>query len=110
MRLGYAEIASKVSMNVLGVIFDSKPNWSEKVSSAVMKANRSLNALKLKRKYFSDLNCYNYSLFFIIGSCYLNMLQVIHIHTINEHYHIYHSNIDVRTTDLNIAYPQEMLM
>jgi hypothetical protein len=47
---------------------------------------------------------YLYSLFFIIGSCYLNMLQVIHIYILLMNiYHIYHSNIDVRTTDLNIA-------
>ena len=53
IRLGYAEIASKASMNVLGVIFDPKLNWSEQVSSAVMKFNKSLNAIKLIRKYFT---------------------------------------------------------
>jgi hypothetical protein len=53
IRLGFSEIASKASMNVPGVIFDSKLSWSEQVSSAVMKANKSLNAIKLIRKYFT---------------------------------------------------------
>ena len=40
-------------MNVLGVLFDSKLNWSDQVSSAILKANKSLNAIKLIRKFFS---------------------------------------------------------
>jgi hypothetical protein len=39
------QIFSKKSMNVLGVTFDSKFNWCVQVSSVVMKANRSLNAI-----------------------------------------------------------------
>jgi hypothetical protein len=46
IRLGYAEIASKASMYLLGVIFDSSFNWSEQISFAVMKAIKSLNAIK----------------------------------------------------------------
>ena len=53
IRLGHAVITSKASMNVLGVLFDSKLNWSDQVSSAIMKANKSLNAIKLIRKFFS---------------------------------------------------------
>ena len=45
-------ISSKPTMNVLGVIFDSKLNWNAQVSNAIMKANRSLYAIKLLTKYF----------------------------------------------------------
>ena len=40
-------------MNVLGVIFDSKLQWTEHVSKAVQKSSRSLNALKIIRKFFN---------------------------------------------------------
>ena len=40
-------IPSKKSMNVLGVMFDSKLNWSEHVSHSIMKSNKALCALRL---------------------------------------------------------------
>ena len=46
-------IRSKNTMNVLGVIFDSKLQWSAQVSNTIMKANRSLSAIKLIKKYFT---------------------------------------------------------
>jgi hypothetical protein len=49
-----AELILRGSMNVLGVIFESKLNWSEKVETAVMKANKSLNARKLISRFFSS--------------------------------------------------------
>jgi hypothetical protein len=45
-------ITSK-QMNVLGIIFDSKLQWNAQVSSCLKKANKSLFALKLIRKYFN---------------------------------------------------------
>jgi hypothetical protein len=55
--------------------------------------------------------CFYYSLFFIMGSCYLNVLQVIyHIHTLSMNIITYITVIDVRMTNLNIAYPHEEMM
>ena len=45
-------IVSKTSMNVLGVVFDSKLTWSNQVSNAITKANKSLCALRLLKRYF----------------------------------------------------------
>jgi hypothetical protein len=44
---------------VLGVIFDATMSWTKHVQTAVMKANRALNALKLIRKYFNVNEFYN---------------------------------------------------
>ena len=41
-------------MNVLGVIFDSKLNWQPHVAMAIVKAKKSLFALRLLRKYFDN--------------------------------------------------------
>jgi hypothetical protein len=46
-------ITSKKTINVLGVIFDVRLKWNEQVAKAIEKSKRSLNALKLLRKYFS---------------------------------------------------------
>jgi hypothetical protein len=50
-------------------------------------------------------------IFFILYSGVMLLERVTghisYILTINEHYHIYHSIIDERTTNLNTAYPQE---
>ena len=40
-------ITSRKSMNVLGVEFDSKLNWSQQVTNTIVKSNKALCALKL---------------------------------------------------------------
>jgi hypothetical protein len=55
IRCDYTRICKdciKISMNVLGVIFAAKLNWSELVPTSVMKAKRSLNTINLIGKYF----------------------------------------------------------
>lgn len=47
-------VSSKKMINVLGVTFDSKLNWSTHVALTIKKANKALNAIKLIRKYFSS--------------------------------------------------------
>ena len=49
-----SEILSKKSMNVLGVTFDSKLNWSIHVANSISKANKALFALRLIKKFFTD--------------------------------------------------------
>ena len=44
-------IQSKKSMNVLGVIFDSKLTWSEQTSNAILKSNKALCAIRLIKQY-----------------------------------------------------------
>ena len=40
-------------MNVLGVTFDSKLNWSIQVANSISKANKALFALRLIKKFFT---------------------------------------------------------
>ena len=46
-------ITAKNEINVLGITFDSKMQWGPQVSRAIKGANRSLQAVKLIRKYFT---------------------------------------------------------
>ena len=64
-----ATIATKKTINVLGVIFDSRLKWNEQVAKAIEKSNRSLNALKLLRKYFSTKELIN-----LVTSNYFSIL------------------------------------
>ena len=53
IMVGDQSIKSKREINVLGVTFDSKLQWSSHVSKAIAKSTRALNAIKLIRKFFS---------------------------------------------------------
>ena len=44
---------SKTSMNVLGVMFDSRLNWADHVSNAIRKTNRALYCIKQIKAYFT---------------------------------------------------------
>ena len=57
-------------MNVLGVTFDSKLNWSSHIAKAIAKAKKALYGLRLLRKYFNKdqmrtlLDSYFYSVLY----------------------------------------------
>ena len=48
-------IRSKSTINVLGVLFDSKLNWSHQVAQTVQKAKKTIHAIKLIRRYFTKM-------------------------------------------------------
>ena len=47
-------IVSNKTMNVLGVIFDSKMQWSNQVAHAIKRSTKALNAIKLIKKNFNQ--------------------------------------------------------
>ena len=51
--LGGAEVTSSKHINVLGVTFDSKLNWTTHIHKTAAKCSKALNALKIIRKYFT---------------------------------------------------------
>ena len=53
IQIGNAQVKTKTEINVLGVTFDSRMNWSRHVSKAITKANKALLAIKLIRKFFN---------------------------------------------------------
>ena len=53
INLNNIRITSCKTMNVLGVIFDQKLQWSEHIAHAISKANKSLVALRMIKKYFT---------------------------------------------------------
>ncbi len=53
LSLGGMVITSKKTINVLGLMFDSKLNWTNHVYNAVSISSKSLSALKIIRKFFT---------------------------------------------------------
>ena len=53
IRIENVNVKSKKSMNVLGVIFDSKLTWNEHIAHCISKSKKAIFALRLLRKYFN---------------------------------------------------------
>ena len=47
-------IKSNKSINILGVIFDSKLQWAEHVAHALKKSMKALNAIRLIKRFFTQ--------------------------------------------------------
>ena len=46
-------VKTKNVMNVLGIQFDTRLNWSGQVAKTIMKAEKALNAIRIIRRYFN---------------------------------------------------------
>jgi hypothetical protein len=53
INLGNNQIILKKELNVLGVIFDSKIQWSNQVNSLILKSDKALSSIKLIGRYFN---------------------------------------------------------
>ena len=50
IKLNGKNIKSNKSINVLGIIFDAKMQWSDHIAHAIKRSNKALNAIKLIQK------------------------------------------------------------
>ena len=53
LHINNSPIESTEAMNVLGVTFDSKLNWSKHINNAIQKARKALHAIKLIKQHFT---------------------------------------------------------
>ena len=54
LTLNGISLKTKSSMNVLGVLFDSKLSWGDQVNKTINKAKKTLHAINLIKKYFTN--------------------------------------------------------
>ena len=69
LQINAQVIITKPSMNVLGVVFDSKLQWHAQVQNAITKSKKALHAIILIKKYFRKDQLLN-----IITACYYSIL------------------------------------
>ena len=76
-------IESKNEINVLGITFDSKLQWIPQITRAIKGANKSLQAIKLIRKYFSKLEIIQLLTSHFYSKLYYGS-EIWHIPTLNQ--------------------------
>ena len=54
IRIGVELIDAKQEMGVLGIVFDSRLEWTKQVDKSILRARQSSQALKRIRNYFSE--------------------------------------------------------
>ena len=76
-------ISTRPTINVLGVIFDSKLQWGPQVAAACTRASRALNAISLIRRFFNQQE-----LLQLVTSNFYSILfynsEVWHLNTLNQ--------------------------
>ena len=76
-------ITTSPTINVLGVIFDSKLQWGPQVAAAYTRASRALSAISLIRRFFNQQE-----LLQLVTSNYYSILfynsEVWHLNTLNQ--------------------------
>ena len=79
VKIGPDEVVSKDNINVLGVLFDAKLEWSLHIKNAIEKSAKALNALSLIRRYFNSNE-----LLQLVTSNYFSILyynsEIWHVH------------------------------
>ena len=83
VSVGTSRIRTLLEMNVLGVVFDSKLQWNSHVCKCIKKANKSLCALKLIRKYFNTQELLQLLTCNVFSILYYNS-EVWHMPSINQ--------------------------
>ena len=53
IKINDSIVKSKKSMNILGVIFDSRLKWNDHIANCINKSKKALFAPRLIRKYFN---------------------------------------------------------
>ena len=53
IEINGSQIRNKLTINVLGVIFDSKLQWVPQIENVIAKSNKAKHAIIIIRKYFS---------------------------------------------------------
>jgi hypothetical protein len=86
IEIGGVTVNSKKQMNVLGVIFDSKLQWSPQVATSIKKSRSALHAINLIKKYFKPSE-----LLMLITSNFYSVLfynsEIWHLPKLNSHLH-----------------------
>ena len=83
VKIGPDEIVTKDNINVLGVNFDAKLEWSTHIKNAINRSSKALNAIRLIRKYFTSRE-----LLQLVTSNYYSILyynsEIWHVHSLKS--------------------------
>ena len=108
IKVGETLIESKGEINVLGVLFDSKLQWTNHVCRVIQKADRALNAIKLIRRFFTS-----YELLQLLTSNYYSILyynsEVWHLGSLKAILHKQLMSASAKALKVALHYPDPMI-
>lgn len=108
IKVGNDQIKSKSFMNVLGITFDSKLQWSNQVSNCVQKANKALCAIRLIRRYFNKSEILQLLTSNFYSILYFNS-EVWHIPSLNHVLKQKLLSTSANALKMALNYPQELI-
>jgi hypothetical protein len=124
VRISGSLFKSNKSMNVLGVIFDCKLDWSKHVALTIKKSNSALFAVKMIKKYFKPneqkilLHAYYYSVLYYNSEIWLTPLcmldpkicSCINLHNVNISFQNLHKQAKKSTPEQATLYKILLLL
>ena len=72
LNINNFEIKSKTTINVLGVIFDSKLQWQHQVENVIKKSNKARYAISIIKRYFNKSELYSLLTAYFYSILYYN--------------------------------------
>ena len=83
VRLNNEIITSTKSINILGVIFDQKLQWSDHIALCISKSSKALNAIRLIRRFFTTKELLQIVTSNVYSILYYNA-EIWHLQTLNN--------------------------
>ena len=83
ITLNTKAIKSKSTINILGVLFDSKLTWSDHVAKTLLKTNKALCAIKLIKRFFTTRELVQIATATVYSILYYNS-EIWHVHSLKQ--------------------------
>ena len=81
VNINGVSILTKKTINILGVIFDQKLQWSEHIAHCILKSNVALSAIRLIRRFFTTKELLQLVTSNFYSILYYNS-EIWHLHTL----------------------------
>ena len=101
-------IISKRIINVLGITFDSKLQWSEQVALCSSKAIKAINAIRLRKRYFTKSELLQLITAHVYSLLYYNS-EIWHIASLKSNLKTKLTSISAKALKTCMYYPDHML-
>ena len=101
-------IISKRVINVLGVTFDSKLQWSDQIAHVSNRATKAINAIRLIKKYFTKLELLQLVTANVFSVLYYNS-EIWHIPTLKNELKKKLTSISAKAIKTCMYYPDNMI-
>ena len=101
-------LISRSIINILGVTFDCKLQWREQIASVSNKATKSINAIRLIRKFFTKVELLQLITANVFSVLYYNS-EIWHLPSLKKELKTKLLSISARAIKIAMYYPDRMI-